>query len=238
LREDRNPLILGGDLNTSGSSAAPTSIARELKKRARNPNFWASQTVGWFSPIPFASVIFGCTKYWRNYRDPTARNIPVIAPNGDARLFDALEDFRFADGGAFDFSGAKARSFNGRGGKLSNSNERARKGFRPTYEFKRDYKGFVGQMRLDWLLIKPAVNDGDGAVAFAPRHGRTLEHVNESAPGRISDHHPITVDLPLHTDPQRRNAKGRWAGSSLNSDSHSHRSAATGSSATARRAGR
>jgi hypothetical protein len=67
----------------------------------------------------------------------------------------------------------------------------------------------VGQMRLDWLLIKPAVNGGDGAVAFAPRHGRTLEHVNESAPGRISDHHPITVDLPLYTT---RRAGTRGAG--------------------------
>jgi endonuclease/exonuclease/phosphatase family metal-dependent hydrolase len=197
LRDVRHPLVLGGDLNTSGTDAAPTSIARELRKRARSPNFWASQAIGWFSPSPFANVIFGCTKYWRNYRDPTARNIPLVAPNGDAQLFDMLEDFQFADGGAFDFSGDKERSANGRGGTLSNSNERARKGFRPTFEFKRDYKGFAGQMRLDWLLVKPSASTGDTAGRFAPRNGRTLEHVNEAAPGRISDHHPITVDLPL-----------------------------------------
>jgi hypothetical protein len=88
LRDVKNHLILGGDLNTSGTDATPTSLKRELTKRARNPNFWAGQALQWFGPVPFASLIAGCTNYWKNYRDPTARNIPVIAPNGDAQLFD------------------------------------------------------------------------------------------------------------------------------------------------------
>lgn len=37
-------------------------------------------------------------------------------------------------------------------------------------------------------------------TGFAPHFGRTLKELNESIPDRISDHNPITVDLPL-TEP-------------------------------------
>lgn len=204
LRRVRNPLILGGDLNTTGTDVAPTSITREIRKRVRNPNFWATQGIQWFSPLAFGSVMLGSVNYVKNYRDPTAASIPLIAVNRDSRLFDRVEDFRFADGGSFDFSGHPGRSANGRDGSLANSNERASKGFKPTFEFKRDYKGLLGQMRLDWLFVKPAVNARRPPFQFAPWYGRTLEHLNESTPEQMSDHHPITVDLPLRTDPVRK----------------------------------
>ena len=89
------------------------------------------------------------------------------------------------------------KSTNGREGTLSNSNERAAKGFTPTFEFERDFGGVIGQLRLDWLLVKPAVYGQNSALHFAPWFGATLDHLNEAIPGQISDHHPITVDLPL-----------------------------------------
>jgi len=197
----KNPLVMGGDLNTTGTDGAPTSIGREIKKRVRNPNFWAGQAISWFSPIAFPNLIIGSANYVKNYQDPTALSVPVIAVNREARLFDKLEKFRFQDGGSFVFSGYKTRSANGQGGTLANSNERAEKGFTPTFEFDRDYKGLVGQFRLDWLLVKPSVFRGNHPLQFTPWYGRTLDHLNEAVPKQISDHHPITVDLPLTDKP-------------------------------------
>jgi hypothetical protein len=33
---------------------------------------------------------------------------------------------------------------------------------------------------------------------FAPQFGQTMRELNESVDDRISDHPPMTVDLPLH----------------------------------------
>jgi endonuclease/exonuclease/phosphatase family metal-dependent hydrolase len=197
LQAIKNPLVMGGDLNTTGADGAPTSIGREIKKRVRNPNFWASQAISWFSPIALPNLFIGSANYVKNYQDPTAVSVPLVAVNREARLFDKLEKFRFDDGGSFDFAGYKMRSINGREGTLADSNERAAKGFTPTFEFRRDYKGLVGQLRLDWLLVKPAVHQGNHPLHFTPWYGRTLDHLNEAVPGQISDHHPITVDLAL-----------------------------------------
>jgi hypothetical protein len=147
--------------------------------------------------MPLANLMLSGVRYVKNYRDPTARSIPLIVRNRDSALFDKVEEFRFYDGGAFDFSGDKEHSANGREGTLANSNERAAKGFHPTFELQKDYQELVGQMRLDWIFVKPPVCGIQCRGQFAPRDGRTLEHLNESAPERISDHHPITVDLPL-----------------------------------------
>jgi endonuclease/exonuclease/phosphatase family metal-dependent hydrolase len=197
LQPVQGPLVMGGDLNSTGSDGAPMSIGREIKKRVRNPGFWAGQAISWFSPVAFPNLVIGSTNYIKNYQDPTALSIPLIAVNREARLFEKLEKFRFADGGSFDFGGTRMKSSNGREGTLSNSNERAAKGFTPTFEFERDFGGVVGQLRLDWLLVKPAVYGQNHALHFAPWFGATLDHLNEAFPGQISDHHPISVDLPL-----------------------------------------
>jgi endonuclease/exonuclease/phosphatase family metal-dependent hydrolase len=201
LQAIQGPVVMGGDLNSTGSDGAPTSIGRELKKRLRNPDFWAGQAISWFSPIALPNLMIGSTNYFKNYQDPTAFSIPLVAANKEAGLFDLMEKFRFADGGSFDFGGVRMKSRNGREGTLSNSNERAAKGFTPTFEFERDYGGMIGQLRLDWLLVKPAVLEQNHALHFAPWYGATLDHLNEAIPGQISDHHPISVDLPLTNRP-------------------------------------
>lgn len=107
-------------------------------------------------------------------------------------------DFRFNDGGAFDFRGSKQFSVGRSEETLSNSNERASKGFVSTLEL----KGKVTiEMKLDWIFVKPAeLNDPDDTkqpYVMAPQFGRTLKTLNYSLKNRISDHNPLIVDLRL-----------------------------------------
>jgi hypothetical protein len=63
----------------------------------------------------------------------------------------------------------------------------------------------VGDYKLDWIFVKPAglkdPNDDGHPYRFAPHFGRTLKSINEIVEGRISDHRPILVDLPLGEPP-------------------------------------
>jgi hypothetical protein len=114
-------------------------------------------------------------------------------------MFSMLEDFRFRDGGAFDFRGNKNRTINGTENTLANSNQRDMKGFSTTYEFERAL-GIVGKMKLDWILVKAYLKkprDDGGSYRFAPQFARTMESVNYALDTRLSDHNPISVDLPF-----------------------------------------
>ncbi len=201
IRDVKSPVILGGDLNTSGSDAAPTSIQREISKRVKDPKFWAGQAVRWFSPVGLPRTILFPANYFRTYADPTKRHIPFLAPNRESGLFRAMERFRFADGGAFDFRGDLERAAAGRRKTLANSNQRAGKGFRPTFKLSRDFGGLVGRFKLDWFFVKPVdlkrPRDKKGSRHFSPHLALTMEELNESVPGNISDHHSLSVDLPL-----------------------------------------
>jgi endonuclease/exonuclease/phosphatase family metal-dependent hydrolase len=200
LKDNRNPIIMGGDLNTSGSDNTPTSLRHEIFKRVTSPGFWSGQLLTWLTPTIFPRLILTPTNHLMNYLDPTARNIPFIASNREHRFFSLLRNFLFSDGTRFDFRGDPDRSTGGRGGTLSNSNERAVKGFTATYSFNRDFGGIFGRMRLDWVLVKPPPSYNRKTVRrhhFEPYYGRTLSGLNDLLPSQISDHHPIIVDVPL-----------------------------------------
>jgi hypothetical protein len=115
-----------------------------------------------------------------------------------------LKDFRFADGNSFDFRGERERSIGEKDDPLANSNERGDKGFVTTFEVERTIS-FVGKFKLDWFFVKPpALTDPyakDAPHRFAPHFGRTLKALNDAPKERISDHAPITVDLPLAEPP-------------------------------------
>ncbi|MEX2261581.1 MAG: endonuclease/exonuclease/phosphatase family protein [Bryobacteraceae bacterium] len=192
IQEIDGPVILGGDLNTSGSDTAPVTVRSVIEKRMKSPSFWAGQALSWFTPLGFPRMFLLPANYWKNHRDPTAHNVPVFAANREASLFSVVEDFRFSDGHSFDFRGDDSRTSGNRRGTLSNSNERAGKGFKPTFSFQRDYMGMVGSFKLDWILVKPL------GEQFAPHFPLTLQELNESVPNQLSDHNPITVDLPLN----------------------------------------
>jgi endonuclease/exonuclease/phosphatase family metal-dependent hydrolase len=209
IREIEGPLVLAGDFNTLGADGSPVTVARELRKRVRSPAFWAERALVWFTPVSLPYMIRWPSNYFRSYRDPTRVHIPILASNHEAGLFGDLYRFRFADGNTFDFRGSAERSANGRGRTLANSNERARKGFRATFSFDRDLRGLAGSFKLDWILVKPLglghPRDDGAAYRFAPHFGRTLEELNRAVPGRISDHCPVTVDLPFDEPRLSRN---------------------------------
>lgn len=202
IKDIKNPVILAGDMNTSTSDLTPTSFRRELTKRFGNPKFWIKQGISWmfgvgfFEEFALSAVTFG-----RKHADPTVKSIPFVSPNEERKFFSTLEDFRFSDGGAFDFRGDASRSVGGKGKRLSNSNERGKLGFITTYQVKRPIS-FVGKYKLDWIFVKPAnltdSRDLQQSYLFAPHFGRTLTEINEIVENRISDHRPILVDLPVN----------------------------------------
>ena len=209
VKSINHPVILAGDMNTSTHDAAPLSVPRALKERFGSGRWWAEagvfEAVRQATPFGWAyDVSRGLIGFARHVDDPTVRSIPVIGPNPEAAFFETIEKFRFADGSAFDFRGTPARSSNGRAGNLADSNERGEKGFVPTSELGRSY-GPIGKYKLDWIFVRPVSlsnpHDTTQPYGFAPYFGRTLKELNESIPERISDHCPITVDLPLAEPP-------------------------------------
>ncbi|MBV8069109.1 MAG: endonuclease/exonuclease/phosphatase family protein [Acidobacteriaceae bacterium] len=202
-----HPVILTGDMNTSTHTGVPISVTRALKQRFGDAKWWAeqgaAQAARYMTPFGWAyNTSVGVTGMVRKVDDPTRASIPVLGDNPEAKFFGMLEKFRFSDGGAFDFRGDKDCSSNEREGTLANSNERSEKGFVPTNELGKSF-GLVGQYKLDWMFIRPphlAKPKGEHEPErFAPHYGRTLKTLNHSIPQRISDHNPITVDLPLGT---------------------------------------
>lgn len=209
LRDIPHPVILAGDMNTSTQDMTPTSLRREIKKRLGDERFWVEQGVKYATGVGLLlDVVKGGVSLSRTHGDPTVRSVKFVAENPEAEFFDDLKDFRFADGGAFDFRGDAARTSNGRAGLLANSNERAKKGFTTTYAVSRTI-GPTGKYKLDWIFVKPppATGGGERPYRFAPHFGRTLEELNNSVADRISDHNPVVVDLPFDEPPEKAKLK-------------------------------
>jgi hypothetical protein len=80
---------------------------------------------------------------------------------------------------------------------LANSNERASRGFVPTFVTELIWGGVrVAKFKLDWIFVK---TDSSAPDVFSPHRGRTLENLNNSLPEPLADHSPMTVDLPFRT---------------------------------------
>jgi endonuclease/exonuclease/phosphatase family metal-dependent hydrolase len=195
------PLVLAGDLNTSGSNHRPTTASMEIVRRIGSKEFWAGQLMRVVTPFGLASsVLFESAKFAPSALDPTSKGLFFFAPNKESELFKELEGMRFADGYSFDFRGDATRTVNGTEGTLANSNQRSRKkGFISTYATKRTFWA-VGKSKLDWVFVKAYARNPKGLnepYKMAPHFARTLEQLNHSQGHRISDHNPVTVDLPV-----------------------------------------
>lgn len=202
-----HPVILAGDMNTSAGDATPTSLKREIKRRLGSEKFWITQGIKYATGVGLVfDLVRGGLGFSRTHADPTVKNVKFVLENPEEKFFDTLEDFSFADGGTFDFRGERARSANGRADTLSNSNERAGKGFVTTFAVERTI-GPAGKYKLDWIFVKPTgLTDEDDTRQthrFAPHFGRTLEELNYALEDRISDHNPIIADLPFGEPPLR-----------------------------------
>jgi hypothetical protein len=197
IKTIQNPVVIAGDMNTSGTDSAPTSIDREVKKRFGSTSFWATQGIKYATGVGLLyDVTLGLTKAQRLKRDPTVKSVRFVSENPEEKFFTTLKDFRFDDGGAFDFRGSKEYSIGKSEETLSNSNERASKGFVSTLELKGK---ITVELKLDWIFVKPAqLTDPDDTkqpYVMAPKFGRTLKALNYSLKDRISDHNPMIVDL-------------------------------------------
>jgi endonuclease/exonuclease/phosphatase family metal-dependent hydrolase len=200
IQSDKNPVILAGDLNTTSSDNTPTSLRNEIMSRVTDYQFWIGQAISIFNPLGLYKYALFPLRYFHGYNDPTALHLPILWDNRERPLFKAIESFRFSDERTFDFRGEPQRTVAQRSRTLADSNQRGGKGFVPTYAFTRDYGGLVGRFKLDWVFVKPFITNPrrkGQAYWFAPHFALTMRELNESVPDRISDHPPITVDLPL-----------------------------------------
>jgi endonuclease/exonuclease/phosphatase family metal-dependent hydrolase len=202
IKSETNPVILAGDLNTSGSDTSPTSVSKVVMNRLKDPDKWATSAIKWSTGAP--TILLMPVNMMRNKNDPTGFDVPLISRKKEAKLFGDLNDFHFDDGHTFDFRGEAARSAGDKVGTLSNSNQRAAKGFRYTFALAKTYGGLVGEYKLDWFFVRGYGTDSSkpgGEYKFAPHFGRTLQEVNNAPDDSLSDHFPITVDIPLTEPP-------------------------------------
>ncbi len=204
IKAETNPVILAGDFNTSGTDTSPTSVSKVITNRLKDPDKWAVTAIKWSTGAP--TILLVPVNMMRNKNDPTGFDLPLLSRKKEAKLFGDLNGFRFDDGNTFDFRGEDARSADGRGGTLSDSNQRATKGFRYTFALARTYGGLVGEYKLDWFFVKGYATDSSkpgGSYKFSPNFARTLQEVNEAPDDSLSDHFPMTVDVPLTERPQK-----------------------------------
>ena len=216
----QNPVIFGGDLNTFGGDGRPTTIERLLRNKVTDWQWIARKAIGRLSP--YAGWVFTTAdiiNWVRLKDDPTGADIPLLLPNPERGLFDAVEDQAFADGARFDFRGDSARTVNGTAKTLANSNQRDSKGFKTTSSLHRTLSlgtiTFVGKWKLDWIFARGyarSPRDTRASYRMAPHFPRTLEELRDAtidpatgAMHRLSDHAPMTVVLPL-SDPCRDGA--------------------------------
>ena len=127
------------------------------------------------------------------FEDAVHIQIPIPIVIRDRHV---IPPVRLDDGGSFDFRGSKEHSIGRSEATLSDSNERASKGFVSTLELKGK---ITVELKLDWIFVKPAQlthpDDRKQPYLMAPQFGRTLKALNYSLKDRISDHNPLIVDL-------------------------------------------
>ncbi len=204
VHENATPVIVAGDMNTTGSDETPTSIQNMLYKRYGSADFWTTKGVQWATGVGMvysaAKTVIKAGGIQYNI-DPTSANIPGASPNLERALFTSIEKFRFADKKAFDFRGVPERTANGIGGTLADSNQRQSKGFTPTFAVDLTLgKVRIAKFKLDWFFVKADIEqprDTKGSYLFTPAFPRTLVDLNNFPPEPISDHSPMTVDLPF-----------------------------------------
>jgi hypothetical protein len=92
VKEQPGAVVVGGDLNTTGTDAAPTSIRREITRRASSLKFWLGMTIRYLSPVALPQLGFAPANHFKNYLDPSAFHLPIFLPNRESRLFTKCSD--------------------------------------------------------------------------------------------------------------------------------------------------
>jgi endonuclease/exonuclease/phosphatase family metal-dependent hydrolase len=205
VRDSTNPVIIAGDMNTTGSDSTPTSVENMLYKRYGSLDFWTTKGVKWATGVGmlYTGAKTAMSLSGIQYRiDPTSANIPGASANLERGFFTTLEKFRFADGKAIDFRGLPQRTVNGTSGTLADSNQRQGAGFKPTFVAELIWGNVkLAKFKLDWFFVKADIDsprDAKGPYLFAPHFARTLYNLNNAPPEPIADHSAMTIDLPFN----------------------------------------
>lgn len=195
IKSIKNPVIVGGDMNTAVHNAAPLDTKKTHKSLL---NRFVSKLKVYNIPYKLAIVpLMSLPNAARKGYDPSIKSIPIFSVNPERGLFNLVRNFEFDDNCHFDFRSTPGK-FMGHSGSLANSNERRHKGFVATYQFEKPH--FIGKFKLDWLFVKAYCekpDDKNCTYKMAPHFGMTLFDLNNQFHHRIADHAPITVDLPL-----------------------------------------
>ncbi len=204
IQDIPHTVVMAGDHNSAHEDLSPTSVTRIFSRTTTNPQTWLGlgMDVLMAAPVMVNSgrVLLNTAK---NFHSPMAFHIPVVLPNKTRGLFSRVENFRFADGGAFDFRGDKERSINRSSARLANSNEKAVKGQTPTFSVQRPI-GPIGRARLDWMFVKAppsAQPEGKNSYRLAPHYGETLTGLISGLTLKLSDHSPSVLDIPFEEPP-------------------------------------
>jgi hypothetical protein len=200
IKGTSGPLLSAGDWNTIGHDGRPVTPRRLVKDYLLNYKFWLRQIFYLAVPVPGLTYAVTAVNYVKNYHDPTATSIPVLVANHSEPLFHDLRDFRFSDGSGLNWAGYKRASFHHKGSTLSITNQRAWKGFAPTFSFRRTFDGLCCEHKIDWQFVKqPAGSTASHPLAgdLQPQYGQTLCGLNSAVPDRISDHCPTIIEFPL-----------------------------------------
>jgi len=183
IRPISHPVVVTGDMNTTGQDGSVMSIKSSVLKKVNNPAFWATQGIKYATGVGLvmdvASFGFKTTKF---QGDPTASGVPLLAANPEQGFFKDLKKYRFDDGTRLDLRGDAELSVNDREGTLGNSNERASKGFVTTFALPRTIAA-VGKFRLDWIFVKGYLKEEPktaDSYRFAPGFARTVERSEPS----------------------------------------------------------
>lgn len=199
IKDIPHTVVMAGDHNTSKVDLSPTSARRVLARTTMDSETWLGVGMNVLMTVPVVvnsgRILLNNVK---NLHSPMAPHIPVILPNRSRSLFNRVRDFRFADGGRFDFRGDRDRSINRSTATLANSNEKAIKGQTPSFRVKRPIGPF-GLGRLDWIFVKapPSAQPDHHSYRLAPHFGETLSGFLDDVDHRLSDHAPCVVDIPL-----------------------------------------
>jgi len=193
IRTLQGPVVMGGDLNTTGHDGRPLTLSGILHHSLLSLDFWVREAGYFFFPVPGAGEMIRVGNLVKNWDDPTAVSLPVVMDNGERRLFTSLHSFQFADGGELDFSGDRRHSYQSRGSTLSDSAQRSWKGFTPSFRFDRNFHRMIGTYKLDWIFVKTNKDRPDSSLT--PAFGRTFTLVNRAALPHISPHSPTGLEI-------------------------------------------
>ena len=69
IKEDKNAVVLAGDLNTTSSDNTPTSISNEIMIRVTDYQFWIGQAVSYFHPLGTLKYALYPLRYFHGYND-------------------------------------------------------------------------------------------------------------------------------------------------------------------------